>query len=52
MNRARTEGFTIESFAECVGSDIAVGAVRASLGIASNEADIARLLEVVESLAS
>jgi selenocysteine lyase/cysteine desulfurase len=52
MNRARTEGFTIESFAECVGSDIAVGAVRASLGIASNEADIARLLEVVESLSS
>jgi selenocysteine lyase/cysteine desulfurase len=52
MDRARTEGFTIESFAECVGSDIAVGAVRASLGIASNEADIARLLEVVESLSS
>ena len=50
MNRARTEGFTIASFAACLGGNTAVGAVRASLGIASNERDIARLLEVVESL--
>jgi selenocysteine lyase/cysteine desulfurase len=49
MNRARTEGFTIESFAACLGGATAVGAVRASLGLASNENDIARLLEVVES---
>jgi selenocysteine lyase/cysteine desulfurase len=34
-------------FAECLGSDIAVGAVRASFGIASNERDIERLLAVV-----
>jgi selenocysteine lyase/cysteine desulfurase len=52
MNRARTEGFTIESFAACLGGDTAVGAVRASLGIASNANDIARLLEVVESMSS
>jgi selenocysteine lyase/cysteine desulfurase len=49
MTRARTEGFTIESFAECLGGSVAVGAVRASVGIATNERDIARLLEVVES---
>ena len=47
MARARHEGFTVERFAECLGGDVAVGAVRASLGIASNEADIGRLLEVV-----
>jgi selenocysteine lyase/cysteine desulfurase len=47
MARAGHEGFTVEKFAECLGGDIAVGAVRASLGIASNEADIARLIDVV-----
>ena len=52
MRRARTEGFTIEGFAACLGGDTAVGAVRASLGIASNEHDVARLLEVVESVSS
>ena len=49
MNRARTEGFTIESFAACLGGTTAVGAVRASLGLASTENDIARLVDVVES---
>ncbi|HUQ83205.1 MAG TPA: aminotransferase class V-fold PLP-dependent enzyme [Gemmatimonadaceae bacterium] len=47
MDRARRDGFTVERFAECLGRNIAVGAVRASLGLASNEADIARLLDVV-----
>ena len=47
MTRARRDGFTVEKFAECLGGNVAVGAVRASLGIASNEADITRLLEIV-----
>jgi selenocysteine lyase/cysteine desulfurase len=47
MERARREGFTVERFAECLGGNVAVGAVRASVGIASNEADIARLIGVV-----
>jgi len=47
MERARRDGFTVERFAECLGGNIAVGAVRASLGIASNEADITRLLDVI-----
>ena len=47
MERARREGFSVERFAECLGGDIAVGAVRASFGIASNERDIERLLAVV-----
>jgi len=51
MERARREGFAVESFAECLGGEVAVGAVRASLGIASNERDIQRLLEVVEASA-
>jgi len=41
------EGFTIKRFRECLG-DRAVGALRASLGIANNAADIDRLLELIE----
>ena len=51
MERARREGFSVASFAECLSGEIAVGAVRASLGIASNGRDIQRLLEVVEASA-
>lgn len=43
------EDFTIERFGECLGSDVAVGAVRASLGIASDAEDVRRALEVVAS---
>jgi selenocysteine lyase/cysteine desulfurase len=47
MERARREGFSVEKFATCLGGDVAVGAVRASVGVASSEADIARLIRVV-----
>ncbi|HEX2202580.1 MAG TPA: aminotransferase class V-fold PLP-dependent enzyme [Longimicrobium sp.] len=40
------ETFTLQQFADCM-SDQAVGAVRVSLGIASNEADVERLMEVL-----
>lgn len=40
------ESFTLQQFSDCMG-DQAVGAVRASLGIASNEADIASLVDVL-----
>jgi selenocysteine lyase/cysteine desulfurase len=52
MDRARREGFSVEGFAECLGGGVAVGAVRASLGLASNEADIGRLVEVIRSSAA
>jgi selenocysteine lyase/cysteine desulfurase len=39
------DAFTIERFAACIGRD--VGAIRVSPGLASNEADIARMIEVV-----
>lgn len=42
------ETFTLQQFSDCMG-DQAVGAVRASLGIASNEADIDRLMAVLET---
>jgi selenocysteine lyase/cysteine desulfurase len=42
------ETFTLQQFSDCMG-DQAVGAVRASLGIASVSADIDRLMEVLES---
>ena len=47
MERARREGFSVEKFAGCLGGDVPVGAVRASLGMATNEADIARLIRVI-----
>jgi len=42
---------TVEKFAECLGGKVAVGAVRASVGTATNEADIARLIGVVTECA-
>jgi molybdenum cofactor sulfurtransferase len=42
------ETFTLQQFSDCMG-DQAVGAIRASLGIASTRGDIARLMEVLES---
>ena len=41
------ETFTLDGFSVCLG-DKPVGAVRVSLGIASNERDIERLVEVLE----
>ncbi|HEX7807453.1 MAG TPA: aminotransferase class V-fold PLP-dependent enzyme, partial [Thermoanaerobaculia bacterium] len=40
-------GFTPEGFAKC--ANTAVGAVRASIGLANNEDDVHRLLDVVAS---
>ncbi len=37
--------FDLDRLADCVGPDVAVGALRASLGIASNERDVDRLVE-------
>ena len=45
-------GFTIERFASCMTAanpGVAVGAVRASLGLANNESDIRRAVDVVAS---
>ena len=39
--------FTVERLAACLGPDVAVGAVRASVGLANNFADIDRLLNLV-----
>jgi selenocysteine lyase/cysteine desulfurase len=48
MERARHEGFSIPAFSTCMGG-APVGAVRASLGMATNDADIARLIDIVRS---
>ncbi|HKY96890.1 MAG TPA: aminotransferase class V-fold PLP-dependent enzyme [Gemmatimonadaceae bacterium] len=42
-------GFSIDKFSECLGPDIPVGAVRASMGIATNRRDVDRALAVVAS---
>jgi selenocysteine lyase/cysteine desulfurase len=47
--RADQHGFSIDSFADCLGDDIPVGAVRASMGIATNDRDIDRALAVIRT---
>jgi selenocysteine lyase/cysteine desulfurase len=42
-------GFSIERFSRCLGSGLAVGAVRASIGIPTNLSDIDRALDIVRS---
>jgi selenocysteine lyase/cysteine desulfurase len=51
LDAARRGGFSVEKFSKCLGPDIPVGAVRASLGIASNQRDIDRAIEVIGSFA-
>ncbi len=46
INTLTPETFTLQQFSDCM-SDYAVGAIRASVGIASNDADVARLIEVL-----
>jgi selenocysteine lyase/cysteine desulfurase len=52
MQAAAATGFTIERFAACLGGQTAVGAVRASLGIANNAGDVSRALALIESFAN
>jgi selenocysteine lyase/cysteine desulfurase len=49
LDQIAGDGFSIERFAECLGPDVAVGAVRASLGLPSNVEDVERALAVVRS---
>ncbi|HEX8829599.1 MAG TPA: aminotransferase class V-fold PLP-dependent enzyme [Longimicrobium sp.] len=46
INTLTPETFTLQQFSDCM-NDYAVGAIRASVGIASNDADVARLMEVL-----
>lgn len=49
LNQISDAGFSIEQLAACLGPDVAVGAVRASIGLATNIADVDRTLGVVRS---
>jgi len=49
---AAGEDFSVERFATCLGPRIAVGAVRISMGLATNLADVARASDVLESFVS
>lgn len=51
MLAAAEGGFTVERFAACLDDHTAVGAVRASLGIANNAGDVSRALALIESFA-
>ena len=50
--RASAPGFTIDRFAECLGDDTAVGAIRASIGVANNDHDVDRALEMIWATAA
>lgn len=45
------ERFTLERYAECLGREVAVGAVRASVGMATTPADVQRALDVFATFA-
>jgi selenocysteine lyase/cysteine desulfurase len=53
VEATRREGWSVPEFArrmkECGGAD-AVGAIRASIGVASNEADVARLVKMLAEI--
>ena len=51
LDRARHDGFTIEKFSQCLGPSIPVGAVRASMGIPTNDRDIDRAIAIISSFA-
>jgi selenocysteine lyase/cysteine desulfurase len=49
LDAARRDGWSLDRFSDCLGGR-PVGAVRASLGIPSNAADVERLVEVVAGM--
>ena len=44
------DGFTLAGFRDCLGTRVPVGAVRASLGVASSAEDVDRLLVILDEL--
>lgn len=48
--QSTAENFTIDRFAKCIGADTAVGAVRASVGLANNDSDVDRTLDLIRGL--
>ena len=45
------DGFTPRRFGDCMGADVAVGAVRASVGVATSEDDVRRAVAVLADVA-
>jgi selenocysteine lyase/cysteine desulfurase len=52
LRAASARGFTIDRFAECLGDDRPVGAIRASIGVANNDHDVDRALEMIWATAA
>jgi len=52
LRASSDRGFSIERFAECRGGASAVGALRASVGVATNQRDIDRLLDLIDTTTS
>lgn len=51
LREASARGFTPRRFAECIGGDVAVGALRASAGAATSAADLRRAVDVCAGIA-
>jgi selenocysteine lyase/cysteine desulfurase len=49
LDQISDTGFSIERLADCLGADVPVGAVRVSLGLPTNIADVDRVLGVIQS---
>lgn len=52
LENASAGGFSIQRFARCLGDDVAVGALRASAGLANTERDVDRLLGLVQAISN
>lgn len=52
LDQISDNGFSVERLSECLGPNVSVGAVRASLGLASNMVDVERVLALIKSYAS
>ena len=52
LRTASAHGFAIERFARCMGDGTPVGAVRASVGVATNDRDIERLLALIDAIST
>ena len=50
LRSASAGGFTVERFARCMTDHTAVGALRASVGLATNDRDVERLLDLVDGM--
>jgi selenocysteine lyase/cysteine desulfurase len=50
LQSTSARGFAVDRFARCLTEATAVGAIRASVGLATNDRDVERLLDLIDSM--